>query len=187
MNKPLLVIKLGTSSITLSDGRVNEDLIASIAQQCEQLSGKYHLLIVSSGAVGLGRLKLQRYSGKLTERKAAAAIGNPELMRCYSKAFQVHGISIAQSLCERGHFSDRQKFLELRETFETLWQNDIIPIANENDVVSSLELKRGFKANLAVIFCFSKPACYSEIALACVKCHALNMRYKSTLSYLWNQ
>jgi glutamate 5-kinase len=151
MQKPLLVVKLGTSSITLKDGKVNETLINDVAKQFAQLKNKYNLLLVSSGAVGLGRSFLNHYSGKLSERKAAAAIGNPILMKFYNDAFQKYGLKTAQSLCERGHFSDRTKFLQLRETFEMLWQNDVIPIANENDVVSSLELKFSDNDELATL------------------------------------
>ncbi len=151
MQKPLLVVKLGTSSITLKDGKVNETLIDEVARQFAILKKDYNLLLVSSGAVGLGRAFLNQFSGKLSERKAAAAIGNPILMKFYNDAFQKYGLKTAQSLCERGHFSDRIKFLQLRETFEMLWQNEVIPIANENDVVSSLELKFSDNDELATL------------------------------------
>ncbi len=141
MQKPLLVIKFGTASITTADGSIDKDCIHHLAAQIASLHRTYKIVIVSSGAVGTGKAYLQAYQGKIAERKAAAAIGNPLLIQMYAHAFVPYGIHIAQSLCERRHFSDREQFLELRETYDTLWKNNIIPIANENDVVSSRALK----------------------------------------------
>ncbi|MCB0501170.1 MAG: glutamate 5-kinase [Bacteroidetes bacterium] len=151
MNKPLLILKLGSSSIIKPDGTINDWLMDEVAAQLALLNQQYRLLLVSSGAVGFGRSQLKKFSGKLSERKAAAAIGNPILMAKYAESFSKHHLKIAQTLCERGHFSDRRKFLQLRETIETLWQNDIIPVANENDVVSSLELKFSDNDELATL------------------------------------
>lgn len=151
MNKPLLILKLGTSSIIHQDGSVNQWLLEEVAKQFAVLHNNYRLLLVSSGAVGFGRNKIQSFSGKISERKAAAAIGNPILLAHYASVFQQHNLQLAQTLCERGHFSNRAKFLQLRETIETLWQNNIIPIANENDVVSSHELKFSDNDELATL------------------------------------
>ncbi|MEZ5006525.1 MAG: glutamate 5-kinase [Chitinophagales bacterium] len=151
MNKPLLILKLGSSSIIKPDGTINEWLMNEVASQFAQLNNDYRLLLVSSGAVGFGRSQLKKFSGKLSERKAAAAIGNPILIANYAASFKKYDLKIAQTLCERGHFSDREKFLQLRETIETLWQNEVIPIANENDVVSSLELKFSDNDELATL------------------------------------
>jgi glutamate 5-kinase len=94
---------------------------------------------------------LKHYKGTLSERKAAAAVGNPLLIAKYNHYFQKYGISIAQSLCERHHFSKRESFLQLKETYQELWRNDIIPIANENDVVSNVELKFSDNDELATL------------------------------------
>jgi glutamate 5-kinase len=151
MHKPLLILKLGTSSVIDDAGAMNVGLLESVAEQCRQLTGRYRLMIVSSGAVGLGRPFLQKFNGKLKERKAAAAVGNPLLMHHYSAAFGRHGLHLAQTLCERSHFSNRENFLQLRQTIETLWSNGIIPVANENDVVSDLELKFSDNDELATL------------------------------------
>ncbi len=149
--RPLLVLKVGTASITRPDGSLDEPVLVDIARQVAQLHDRYRLVIVSSGAVGAGKRFLRNYSGSLSERKAAAAIGNPQLIQKYAQFFAPYGIAIAQSLCERNHFSQRKQFLQLRETFETLWENDIIPIANENDVVSNLELRFSDNDELATL------------------------------------
>ncbi len=138
--KPLLVIKIGTSAIT-TKGEVDEDIIAEICRQAVVLHDKYRIVIVSSGAVGSGKNFLKGYTGKMQERKTAAAIGNPLLIQKYAKCFAEYEVFVAQILSERKHFSDRESFLQLRSTFEKLWENQIVPIVNENDVVSNNELK----------------------------------------------
>lgn len=164
MSKPILVYKIGTSSITTSEGVVDENLLDSIAQQIATLHERFHIVIVSSGAVGTGKKFIQDYSGKIGERKAAAAIGNPILVGKYAKAFQKHNIPIAQSLCERHHFSNRNHFLQLRDTYQELWKHGIIPIANENDVVSNFELKFSDNDELATLLAVGFGAKYLLIA-----------------------
>jgi glutamate 5-kinase len=149
--KPVLVFKIGTSSITTPQGFVDEPLMAEVVKQISELHQSYHIVIVSSGAVGTGKKYIKDYSGKIDERKAAAAIGNPILINKYAGMFEPYGIPIAQSLCERSHFSHRNQFLQLRDTYEELWRNGVIPIANENDVVSSRELKFSDNDELATL------------------------------------
>lgn len=149
--KPILVFKIGTSSITDKNGNLDEAVVLQVAHQIALLHKKFHIVMVSSGAVGTGKKFIKNYTGKIEERKAAAAIGNPILIHKYTEAFKKYKIPIAQSLCERSHFSDRIKFLQLRATYEELWKNGIIPIANENDVVSSRELKFSDNDELATL------------------------------------
>lgn len=151
MTKPILVLKFGTASITQKNGEPDETVIAEIARQVAQLHHQYNIVIVSSGAVGAGKHFIKNYSGTISERKAAAAIGNPLLLGKYAYFFYPYKINIAQSLCERTHFSNRKQFLQLKKTYEELWANNIIPVANENDVVSDLELKFSDNDELATL------------------------------------
>ena len=151
MLAPVLVLKIGSAAITTPQGDVDEKAITSVALQISQLHNQYRIIIVSSGAVATGKPFIKNYSGKIAERKAAAAIGNPLLIDKYTKAFQPHGIAIAQSLCERQHFSKWNTFSQLKETINELWNNGIIPIANENDVVSDLELRFSDNDELATL------------------------------------
>ena len=150
MTKPILVLKLGSASIT-TNGEIDEGIIQDITRQVSKLAEDHHIILVSSGAVAAGKKFIRNYKGKISERKAAASIGNPLLLSTYSKHFNPFGISIAQSLCERQHFSNRMQFLQLKETYEELWKNGVIPIANENDVVSNLELKFSDNDELATL------------------------------------
>ncbi|WP_460985457.1 glutamate 5-kinase [Spirosoma fluminis] len=149
--KPVLVIKFGTASITKPTGEPNEPVMVDIARQVAALHTQYRIVLVSSGAVGAGKSLIHEYRGDITQRKAAAAIGNLILLNQYSRFFSIYGISIAQSLCERHHFAHRDQFLQLKQTYEELWDNNIIPIANENDVVSSRELKFSDNDELATL------------------------------------
>jgi glutamate 5-kinase len=147
----VLVIKFGTASITQPDGSLNEAVIADIARQVAELRHSYHIVLVSSGAVGAGKGLIEGYRGEIAQRKAAAAVGNLLLLNVYNRFFSEYNIPIAQTLCERHHFADRQQFLQLKETVQELWKNGIIPIANENDVVSDRELKFSDNDELATL------------------------------------
>ncbi len=151
MSKSILVIKFGSSSITHANGEVNEQTLEKIAAQVATLQPNYHIVLVSSGAVAAGKSVIKNYKGTLSERKAAAAVGNPLLIAKYNHYFQKYGIAIAQSLCERHHFSQREQFLQLKETYQELWKYGVIPIANENDVVSNVELKFSDNDELATL------------------------------------
>src|SRR5690606_26957862 len=121
MKKPVLVIKFGSASITTKEGEIDERTILEIARQTASLQAKYNIVLVSSGAVAAGKKFLKNYSGGLSERKAAAAIGNPLLIRKYNAYFKPFKIMLAQSLCERQHFANRSQFLQLKSTYEELW------------------------------------------------------------------
>ena len=151
MKRQLLVLKFGTASITKPSGEPDLSILGEIARQVSILHSKYRIVIVSSGAVGAGKQFVQNYEGTISQRKAAAAIGNPLLLKMYDQEFEKFGIKVAQSLLERQHFANRQQFLQLKETYEELWKSNIIPIANENDVVSNRELKFSDNDELATL------------------------------------
>jgi len=151
MEKPVLVIKLGTAVITNSEGVIDHDVIRKVASEIANLSQNYRVVLVSSGAVGSGKLHIKNYKGTLTERKAAAAVGNPKLIQLYQQYFSPFNIPVAQALCERHHFSSRSQFLQLKDTFACFWENDIVPIVNENDLVSNVELKFSDNDELATL------------------------------------
>ncbi|RTL59847.1 MAG: glutamate 5-kinase [Sphingobacteriales bacterium] len=151
MQKPVLVIKLGSAVISSNDGAINVSLIKKLVEEVVQLSREYNIVMVSSGAVGSGKPFIKNYKGTLIERKAAAAVGNPILIRLYDKYFSKHGINVAQALCERHHFSNRLQFVQLKETFAEFWKHNIIPVVNENDLVSNVELKFSDNDELATL------------------------------------
>ncbi len=151
MQKPVLVIKLGTAVLTNDKGALVLATLKKVAAEIAVLLAEHRVVLVSSGAVGSGRSYLSSYKGTLVERKAAAAIGNPILIRHYQKQFSRYGIPVAQALCERQHFSSRPRFLQLKETFQVFWDNGVLPIMNENDLVSNVELKFSDNDELATL------------------------------------
>jgi len=151
MSGKVLVVKLGTAVISNQEGNIDTGIIQKVAAEIASLSKKYKLVLVSSGAVGSGKKFLRDYKGTLSERKAAAAVGNPILIQLYAQYFAPHGIPVAQALCERVHFSNRKQFLQLKETFSTFWENGILPVVNENDLVSNVEIKFSDNDELATL------------------------------------
>lgn len=151
MDKQLLVIKIGTALLTNRNGNIDQKAIEKISSEIKQLEKNYNIILVSSGAVGCGKKYIKDYKGSTDERKAAAAIGNPLLMRLYYQQLSKRGIMVSQVLCERNHFSDRKRFVELKNTFEELRRNNILPIINENDIVSNIDLKFSDNDELATL------------------------------------
>jgi glutamate 5-kinase len=151
MQKPVLVIKLGSAVITNANGSIDQAMVKKLAEEIAALCKTYRVVLVSSGAVGSGKAFIKNYKGTLIERKAAAAVGNPILIQLYHKYFSKYRITVAQALCERHHFSNRAQFLQLKETFFEFWENDILPVVNENDLVSNVELKFSDNDELATL------------------------------------
>ena len=151
MKKPVLIVKLGTAVITGKDDFISKEVISKVAAGIAMLREEYDVILVSSGAVGSGKKFITNYKGTLTQRKAAAAIGNPILIQLYQKYFSKYNITVAQALCERHHFGNRPQFLQLKETFETFSKNGILPVVNENDLVSNIEIKFSDNDELATL------------------------------------
>jgi len=164
MDKPVIVIKIGSSVIADISGNIDPCVIEKITSESAIITKTYNVILVSSGAVSSGKGSLRTYKGKLIERKAAAAIGNPILLDQYSKCFSSYGIRVAQALLERHHFSNREQFVQLKDTIRELWKNDILTIVNENDFVSSYELKFSDNDELATLIAIALNA---EVLLLC--------------------
>ena len=139
-----VVIKLGTGLLTQADGRVVASRLGKLVSQCAHLvqeEGK-KVILVSSGAVGLGRISLGIAKlSDVSSKQACAAVGQGLLMQRYQRYFARHGLMTAQLLVTADDFSDRRRYLNLRETFERLLSYNVIPVVNENDSVSTMELK----------------------------------------------
>ena len=139
-----LVIKLGTQVVIREDCQLEVGRLSDLVSEMVQLirAGR-SLLVVSSGAVGLGRAALRLTHGAgldLIEKQACAAVGQNLLMEFYRSAFGNHGISTAQVLLTADDFSSRKRFLNLRSTLRKLLELGVVPVINENDTVSSAEL-----------------------------------------------
>jgi glutamate 5-kinase len=139
-----VVIKLGTAVLMREEGGLALGRFYSFIESIASLkrSGR-EILIVSSGAVGLGaeRLGLERAPGGLPMKQACAAVGQGKLMSLYSQGFEEFGLTTAQLLLTEEDFSNRRRYLNLRGTVASLLEMGSIPIINENDPVSAAELE----------------------------------------------
>ena len=147
-----LVVKIGTSTVVRA-GAINEAFIADLARQSAFLRDDgWRVVVVSSGAVRAGLNVIERArANSLVEKQAAAAIGQSLLMRAYRVAFARHDLNVAQLLLTRADLGDRRRFLNARHTFEQLFRWDVVPIVNENDTVSTEEIRVGDNDNLAAL------------------------------------
>ena len=142
LNVKRIVIKLGTNVLRNEEGEVALSRIYSFIEDISKLvkSGK-EVIVVTSGAVGLGKKKLNL---ETTEgdgvKQACAAIGQSRLMSFYENGFGVYDIPIAQILLTEDDFSLRHRYLSLRTTLNKILEFGVVPIINQNDTVSTIEL-----------------------------------------------
>lgn len=139
-----VVIKLGTSTVTGEDGQLCTERVEPIVRSISELmrSGR-QVVLVSSGAVGLGRTRLDLHPSRLRDlvtKQACAAVGQNLLMDAYQRLFAAWDIKVAQVLLTEEDFTVWRRYSNLRHTIEKLLQFGVIPIINENDTVSTAEL-----------------------------------------------
>lgn len=139
------VIKLGTSVVTGAGGEVCAERIEPLVRSIAALKkANRQVVLVSSGAVGLGAGRLGLHPSRLKDvvvRQACAAVGQSLLMHAYEQLFRVHDVKIAQVLFTEDDFTDFRRYTNLRRTMEKLLKFGVLPIINENDTVSTAELE----------------------------------------------
>jgi glutamate 5-kinase len=153
--KKRVVIKVGSLAVTDEAGGVSKVKIRSLVKELLELRHKgFAPILVSSGAINSGRALIKRPEEKkmmISFQQAAAAVGQPLLMRAYVDALEALGAHGAQILVTHEDFKERQRFLNIRNTINRLLENDILPIVNENDTVSYAEITVGDNDQLAVM------------------------------------
>ncbi len=145
-----VVVKLGTNILAAASGGIDVAYVREMAGQVARLrSEKRRILLVSSGAIGMGagELGIVERVTSVRMRQACAAIGQPLLMHEYRSAFREHGLTIAQILLTREVLNNRRSYLNLRHSVETLLDLGAVPIFNENDSVSTEEIGSAFGDN----------------------------------------
>lgn len=154
-NSKRIVFKFGTNIITKDNGKIALSRIYSFIESIAELKEKNkEIILVTSGAVGMGEkiLNYPKNSDPISIKQACAAVGQSRLMHFYQEAFEKFGIKTAQVLLTADDFSDRRKYLSLRNTLNTLLELGVVPIINENDVISSQELECYRENDVAVCF-----------------------------------
>jgi len=151
-----LVVKVGTGSLTDPAGRFDRQNCERLARELGEVSRGRRLVVVSSGAIALGaeRLGLRRTPGKpwdIATKQACAAVGQPDLMAEWGRAFAGPGRAVAQVLLTAEDLASRKRFLNARRTLARLMDDGVVPVVNENDTVAVEEIKVGDNDSLAAL------------------------------------
>ena len=148
-----IVVKIGSSLLVNSEtGSLRYDWLEALAVDIERCRARgQKIIIVSSGAIALGRRYLKMKSGdlRLEEKQAAAAAGMVRLAHAYQECFEIHNLSVAQILLTRDDSENRRRYLNARSTLTTLLSVGAIPLINENDTVATEEIRFGDNDRLA--------------------------------------
>lgn len=145
-NAEKIVVKVGTTTLTYPNGKLNLERIDKLSRVLADLNnlGK-KIILVSSGAIGVGVEKLGLDRGDLTlpQKQAAASVGQAILMKIYQKFFDEYNNSTSQILLTKDVLDDEDRKVKAQNTFNTLLDLGVVPIVNENDTISTYEIEFG--------------------------------------------
>jgi glutamate 5-kinase len=148
-----IVVKVGSALLVEpASGRINRAWLETLAEDLLRLRQRGQpVILVSSGAIALGRrgLKLPPGALRLEESQAAAAVGQIRLAHAYKELFEVHGVTVAQVLLTLEDSERRRRYLNARATLEALLAREALPVVNENDTVATAEIRYGDNDRLA--------------------------------------
>ena len=146
MNFKRIVVKVGSSTLSNKNGKLNFSQLDSLSRQLVDLKNQgREIILVSSGAVaaGMGELSYAKRPTSIPEQQACAAVGQGHLIGVYHKFFREYGEKCAQILLTSSDLEDRTRYLNAFNTLKTLLAHGIIPVINENDTVVTNEIKVG--------------------------------------------
>lgn len=149
-----IVIKIGTSTLTHSTGKLNIYLVESLCKVISDIKNEGHeVIVVSSGAIAMGRSKLSlaERPKDIPTKQAAAAVGQCELMYVYDKFFSEYGHTVAQILVTAEDIKSKRRRSRFADTVARLLELGALPIINENDTVSTAEMSVGDNDTLSAI------------------------------------
>ncbi len=147
-----VVVKIGSSSLIDKDGKLNQTRIEEVINEMAMLKeSNVDPIIVTSGAVAVGANKLQVKPKDIKMKQACAAVGQAILMNGYEKACDMKNLKCAQILLNHDDFDSRNRMLNLENTLNTLIENGVIPIINENDALAVEEIKVGDNDTLSAL------------------------------------
>ena len=149
-----IVVKVGSSILASREMGLHRAIFSQLAKEISDLKSQgYEIILVSSGAIAAGMEKLgfQNRPQTITQKQAAAAVGQTRLMNIYENYFSRHQQTVAQVLLTHDDLSHRKRFMNARNTLQALLKLGIIPIINENDTVAVDEIKVGDNDNLSAL------------------------------------
>lgn len=147
-----IVIKIGTSTLTHASGCVNIRKIETLCKVISDIKNAGNeVIMVSSGAIAMGaaKLNLRERPSDIAGKQAAAAVGQCELMYTYDKIFSEYNHTVAQILLTADDLKNDDRHIKFKNTMEKLCEMNVLPIINENDTVSTEEIKIGDNDTLA--------------------------------------
>ena len=153
-----IVIKVGTSTLAHSTGCLNVRRVEQLCCILSDLKNAGHeLILVSSGAIGMGvgKLSLSERPTDIPTKQAAAAVGQCELMYTYDKLFGEYHHTVAQILLTGSDFSHEDRYQNFRNTLNRLLELQVLPIINENDTIATDEIKVGDNDTLSAMVAVS--------------------------------
>lgn len=153
-DKRKIVIKVGTSTLTYDTGKINIRRIEHLSRVISDLKHSgIEVVLVSSGAVGVGMSKLgfSKKPDTVQGKQAASAVGQSELMSMYGKFFAEYGCQVAQILITKEVLEDDTRRINAQNAFKMLSSWEVVPIVNENDVISTAEIEFGDNDTLSAV------------------------------------
>ena len=151
-NSKIIIIKIGSSLLVDKNKKIRKKWLSEFAKDVQKLKSRNQkIIIVSSGAIALGCIKMNynKKKLKLDKSQAVASIGQIELMNLFSKIFLKHKLNISQILLTLEDTEERRRSLNAKRTFENLLDLGFVPIVNENDTIATSEIKYGDNDRLA--------------------------------------
>ena len=151
--KPIIVLKIGTSTLTAGTENISRGKIEDISRQILELKDKYSVILVSSGAIATARqfIKLSDSKKQIEVKSALSAIGQPKLMQIYMEVFSDFGLQTAQCLLTHYDLKGTDSRANTKATISDLLKHDYIPIINENDTVAVEEIILGDNDKLSAM------------------------------------
>lgn len=145
LDKPRLLLKVGTATLTKGREKISRAKIEDIVVQVVELRERYDVILVCSGAIAAAKqfIQLEKLGVTLKEKQALAAIGQPFLMRLLQDSFRDYGLPVGQCLLSYGDFEHETSKTNILDTVTILLKNGILPVINENDTTATDEIKFG--------------------------------------------
>ena len=156
-----VVIKIGTSTLAHASGRLNIRRVEELCKVISDLKNSgYEIILVSSGAIGMGvgKLSLKEKPQDIPTKQAAAAVGQCELMYTYDRLFQKYHHTVAQILLTGSDFKHDDRYHNFQNTLGRLLELEVLPIINENDTIATEEIKVGDNDTLSALVAVSVKA-----------------------------
>jgi len=152
-DKPTLLIKLGTATLTKGGDKISRAKLEDIANQVIELKKEYDIILVCSGAIAAAKqfITLEKLGEDIKEKQALAAIGQPFLMKLLAESFRDFQIHVGQCLLSYNDFESKISRSNIRNTIFELLKNGILPVINENDTTATEEIKFGDNDKLSAL------------------------------------